>query len=738
MPKAYKGNALFNFENSSREEMDIAADTPDLDPISSSGRDDLFPSSKERRGKMMKRNPAYRLRRSVSEDAGPKRTSMNAKALMSSKTNKARNIRSLSPLPKPSGSLFRQDSDNALKKAVMFPAVATAKLMVGAGQLTANAVVGGSKAIVEGTMKGIRSATHLGSSTASRKSKWEEGIEVIDSLLDPTGDVYQAMSAEQRMQLAGVKKLLLKAPTGKNSTTQHVPRELLQIEIESQRNMISQRNMLSSSVASSTCASFAGSSRVLSSTDRRPSNFILQEYAGIRDATRIIEDFAEESAEFSVNDLSTIASTAESTTFADDASLASQQPPPKTVQLEKYSVPPEFTYMDREAQLKVYEMVKWENLQKWDFNVFDLNKATNGQPLLFVGWAILNAPYSHHAMALELGLESDVAALPGYRFGEELNLPQDKLISLLTTIEKDYTKGNPYHNNIHAADVCQSLHALIQSSKDEEFMKDCPKINLFSVLLAAVCHDVCHPGTTNAFHTKLHNEVAVLYNDSSVLENWHVAHAFSRMLGLDLRGPDLFTKKQMQNLPTENNILCNATPEQFNTVRKLMIEAILHTDMTKHFQMVNSVRGMLIEQQEGTIKKEDLTWQTLMYMLHMADISGQAKAKKLSTQWTQRCMDEFFAQGDLETSLGMPISANCDRQTVNVAESQVGFIRFVVEPAYEVLGEYSSFVKQDVVPLIHGNLVRYMEMVAPAAPPMGDETKKTNNVVATPAVKVEC
>lgn len=51
-------------------------------------------------------------------------------------------------------------------------------------------------------------------------------------------------------------------------------------------------------------------------------------------------------------------------------------------------------------------------------------------------------------------------------------------------------------------------------------------------------------------------------------------------------------------------------------------------------------------------------------------------------KWTYLLFDEFFDQGDLEKEKGLPISMLCDRDNTNVAQSQPGFIGFVVMPLF--------------------------------------------------------
>ena len=72
-------------------------------------------------------------------------------------------------------------------------------------------------------------------------------------------------------------------------------------------------------------------------------------------------------------------------------------------------------------------------------------------------------------------------------------------------------------------------------------------------------------------------------------------------------------------------------------------------------------------------------------VIKVSDISHPLRAQGVHLRWTQMMLDEFFAQGDTEKQQGLPISPLCDRNTVSVANAQLGFIDFVVKPTMEPL-----------------------------------------------------
>merc|ERR1712093_834823 len=71
------------------------------------------------------------------------------------------------------------------------------------------------------------------------------------------------------------------------------------------------------------------------------------------------------------------------------------------------------------------------------------------------------------------------------------------------------------------------------------------------------------------------------------------------------------------------------------------------------------------------------------------DIGHSALPWELHEQWSERVTREFWEQGDEERSLGLAISALCDKESVgDIGKSQKGFLEFVCLPLFEELSKF--------------------------------------------------
>ncbi|XP_051557651.1 dual specificity calcium/calmodulin-dependent 3',5'-cyclic nucleotide phosphodiesterase 1A-like [Myxocyprinus asiaticus] len=291
-----------------------------------------------------------------------------------------------------------------------------------------------------------------------------------------------------------------------------------------------------------------------------------------------------------------------------------------------------------------------KNVDKWSFDVFALNDASGEHALKFIFYELLTR----------------------YDLITRFKIPISALVSFVEALEVGYNKHkNPYHNLIHAADVTQTVHYLLLKTGMVHWLTE---LEIFAMLFAAAVHDYEHTGTTNNFHIQTRSDTAILYNDRSVLESHHVSAAY-RLLQDD----------------DEMNILYNLSKDDWRELRALVVEMVLATDMSCHFQQVKAMKNFL-QQPEGIDKPKALS-----LLLHTADISHPAKHWDLHHRWTTSLLEEFFRQGDKEAELGLPFSPLCDRKSTMVAQSQIGFIDFIVVPTFTVLTDMTEKI---VTPLI--------------------------------------
>ncbi len=316
---------------------------------------------------------------------------------------------------------------------------------------------------------------------------------------------------------------------------------------------------------------------------------------------------------------------------------------------------PHLTHLKVSDQQKRQLDVVLMKMDDFEFDVWDLVPITNNQPLLITG--------------LEL--------FKRWELDTRLEIKDELTAKFFVALEKGYM-ANPYHNNVHGADVMYTVNSFIQASTK---MHDCLEpLDLFAALVAAAAHDFKHDGVNNAFHINTSSDLALRYNDLSVLENMHAA--------------ELYLMCKDSNV----NIFSAIDPNAYKEVRKIITNAILGTDMTKHFNHIADFESRLSveksleehpEHLDSASGEQRLDKLIMIEMaLHCADISNPVKDISIYKKWVMVVMTEFYQQGDKERELGMAISPMFDRNNSSVTKTQCGFIDFIIRPIYRVWGEF--------------------------------------------------
>eukprot|EP00760_Papus_ankaliazontas_P021507 PhM_4_TR18697/c0_g1_i1/m.98744/K13755/PDE1; calcium/calmodulin-dependent 3',5'-cyclic nucleotide phosphodiesterase len=262
-----------------------------------------------------------------------------------------------------------------------------------------------------------------------------------------------------------------------------------------------------------------------------------------------------------------------------------------------------------------------------------------------------------------------------YRCG----VPEDvvdpvRMTNLASILHSGYSE-TPYHNAFHAADVVQTVYSLLSTC----FVWECLlPLERFSVLIAAAFHDFGHPGRNNNYLINTHDDVAIEFNDRSVLENFHCRALF-----------------EVCRAVSACDIMSMMDMEQYRTFRRYVCQMILATDMADHFTMLDTFRKKKLNP-DSALSSEDNKLLLLKNVLHTADVSNPAKPKPVALEWSRRVMEEFAAQGQDELMRGIVYSPFCD-PGASVVRCQSGFIQFAVKPSFEALAEFSEDFQENLI-----------------------------------------
>uniref|UniRef100_A0A2K5IJ10 Phosphodiesterase n=1 Tax=Colobus angolensis palliatus TaxID=336983 RepID=A0A2K5IJ10_COLAP len=295
-----------------------------------------------------------------------------------------------------------------------------------------------------------------------------------------------------------------------------------------------------------------------------------------------------------------------------------------------------------------------DNEESWDFNIFELEAVTHKRPLVYLGLKVFS------------------------RFGvcEFLNCSETTLRAWFQVIEANYHSSNAYHNSTHAADV---LHATAFFLGKERVKGSLDQLDEVAALIAATVHDVDHPGRTNSFLCNAGSELAVLYNDTAVLESHHTALAF-----------------QLTVKDTKCNIFKNIDRNHYRTLRQAIIDMVLATEMTKHFEHVNKFVNSINKPMAAEIEGSDCECnpagknfpenQILIkrMMIKCADVANPCRPLDLCIEWAGRISEEYFAQTDEEKRQGLPVVMPVfDRNTCSIPKSQISFIDYFITDMFD-------------------------------------------------------
>lgn len=246
---------------------------------------------------------------------------------------------------------------------------------------------------------------------------------------------------------------------------------------------------------------------------------------------------------------------------------------------------------------------------------------------------------------------------------DDLTISPQRLQGFMASVMEHYN-ANHYHNFKHGYDVMKATGNIVRSAFRPHFTS----VEVLAELLAALSHDVGHEGYNNDFYVKTHHDLAIRYNDQAVLESMHAALSFELMRLEGNTFHDVFST------------------EDYQSFRRIIIQAILSTDMKVHFDLTQRLVD-LAPDADGKFEEVKGSRELVQKAaVHAADISNPLLTRELYQKWTYVCVLEFYEQAEKEKSMSLPFAPHMEHhpdKTLELAKLQIGFISFVVQPFWK-------------------------------------------------------
>lgn len=255
--------------------------------------------------------------------------------------------------------------------------------------------------------------------------------------------------------------------------------------------------------------------------------------------------------------------------------------------------------------------------------------------------------------------------LESYGLIEKYSIDREELKAFLTQVCDKYQNTNAFHNIKHAWGTLHLTYQILRRGSDEKLLP----VEIFALLIGAICHDIDHPGNNNAFEVAARTDLAVVYADDTVLERHHIATALQLLVA------------------TDHQCLGDMGHEDMEIFRRTMITCVMATDMSRHFQQVEYLNQWV--HSNAVLASSAERMKLAGVILHCADIGAQTQKASVSLKWSQAVLDEFRAQATKEIALGLPETPFMQglNDELVCMQLQQGFVTNIVIPLWTVLAQ---------------------------------------------------
>ncbi|KAK2461203.1 hypothetical protein APHAL10511_006730 [Amanita phalloides] len=267
-------------------------------------------------------------------------------------------------------------------------------------------------------------------------------------------------------------------------------------------------------------------------------------------------------------------------------------------------------------------------------------------------------------------------------------------------LRRIYRLENSYHNFEHALDVLQATYSYLREAgvvpsvkilsiadrtwtskkgfDNGSLVTTLRLEGIFILFIAAIGHDVGHPGFTNYFMKIADAPLSRVYDGRSPLEHMHYQ--------LLLRVMHHHGLTVLFNDHTKGSYL-----------RRLLLTSVLATDMSVHDDVMERLQHYLNHEQSTLSSRQMLLSQVL---LKCADISNPSRPYTISKYWATALMKEWAKQAIYEKSLAFKPTVQECTTPLKEARSQVFFLEKFARPLLQLttraIPEMEKFLRECV------------------------------------------
>eukprot|EP00918_Siedleckia_nematoides_P031980 GHVU01069238.1.p1 GENE.GHVU01069238.1~~GHVU01069238.1.p1 ORF type:complete len:704 (+),score=95.05 GHVU01069238.1:1342-3453(+) len=255
-----------------------------------------------------------------------------------------------------------------------------------------------------------------------------------------------------------------------------------------------------------------------------------------------------------------------------------------------------------------------------------------------------------------------VVGCPLLRSCGTLDAISDKELSDYVMEVQSLYPETPYHNKKRAAVVLNAFTTLNN-------MLGVPTLGIdrVAVLVAAMNHDIAHPGTESdeLLEAKTAN-VATIYSNHMVLKNFQSYLCFK--------------------LLERHGIFRGWSKFQVDKARRLIIELILSTDFKVHTNALTIFKIRRASTEFDFYSNEDDRIMVWKMCIKAANMCTSVQAWDETYGWGLLMGEELLLAGDLLKGMGLTVAHLYDRNYVADLEgNHVGYLHYIVQPLYREL-----------------------------------------------------